>query len=78
MIKYDGQIYESEENIPDLGSWECVEDNDGQRHYWGFSADFDKLPTYDNLLTGSTATCLDNGTIYGYHAQTKTWYPVIQ
>lgn len=76
MIKFDGQLYESVDQIPDLGSWECVEDNAGKRQYWGLSADVDKLPKYDNLMTGSTALCLDNGSMYGYHSSTKTWYPL--
>ena len=76
MINFDGQLYESEDQIPDLGSWECVEDDAGKRQYWGFSDDVSKLPTYDNLLTGSTALCLDSGAVYGYHAKTKAWYPV--
>ena len=75
MIKFDGQLYESADQIPDLGSWECVEDDAGKRQYWGLSADVEKLPKYDNLLTGSTALCLDNCSILGYHAPTKTWYP---
>ena len=76
MIKFDGQLYESEKDIPDLGSWECVESEGNKRQYWGLSADVSKLPKYDNLATGSSALCLDTGDVYGYHAKTKTWYPV--
>lgn len=74
MIKFDGQLYESESQIPDIGSWECVEEKAGQRQYWGLFADVSKLPKYDTLRTGSTALCLDTCDIYGYHSQTKTWY----
>lgn len=74
MIKFDGHFYESEKDIPDLGSWECVKVEGTKRDYWGLSDDVDKLPKYDDLGTGSTALCLDTGAVYGYHAPSKTWY----
>ena len=74
MVKFDGHLYESEKDFPDIGSWECVEEVGNKRTYWGFSADVSKLPTYDDLATGSTALCLDNSDVLCYHAATKTWY----
>lgn len=74
MIVFDGQKYESVNDIPDLGSWECVSVEVCERSYMGLSTDVAKLPKYDDLGTGSTAMCLDNGDFYIYHAKTKTWY----
>ena len=44
--------------------------------YEGLSADVAKLPKYDDLGTGSSALCVDNGDFYKYEATTKTWYKV--
>lgn len=66
--------------LPDLGSWVCtsVERNDkGElniRNYEGLSADISKLPHYENLGTGSSALCLDNGDFLKYEKSTDTWY----
>lgn len=77
MIVVDGQIYEDGQPVHDLGSFECVGvEGVNQRSYEGFSADIDKLPTYDNLEAGSSALCLDNGDFYKYHAKSKTWHKV--
>ena len=74
-IVYDGQNYKEGEEIWDLGSFDCQEVEGNKRHYLGLSADAPtKLPKYDNLGTGSTAMCLDNGDYYIYLASTKTWY----
>lgn len=77
MKIFDGQEYEDNEPVHDLGSFECVGVVEGtnQRSYLGLSVDApDKLPTYDNLDTGSNARCLDNGDYYEYLASTKSWY----
>lgn len=74
MVTFDGHNYESMEDIPDIGSWECVEAIGNKRKYWGMSADVDKLPKYDDMGTGSEALCLDTGDVYGYHAHTKQWH----
>ena len=75
MKVVDGQIYEDDAVVPDLGSFECTGFEGNKRFYSGLSVDApDKLPTYDNLETGSSAMCLDNGDFYLYHAQTRTWY----
>ena len=70
----DGQKYEDNEQVHDLGSFECVGTEGNKRFYEGFSADApEKLPKYDDLGAGSTATCLDNGDYYKYHAKSKEW-----
>ena len=75
----DGQKYNEGDTIHDLGSLQCVEVRGKQRDYQGFVQDKQKLPKYDDLATGSSATLIDpNGvesTIIGkYDEQTKTWY----
>ena len=73
----DGQKYEDNEQVHDLGSFECVGvEGTNKRNYEGLSADVSKLPKYDDLEAGSTAFCLDNGDFYKYHAKSKTWYKV--
>lgn len=72
MTIYDGQIYRSGEEIPDLGSWECISSGAGKRTYWGLSEDVEKLPTY--CPSGSKALCLDTGEVYLWHAGLKQWY----
>ena len=76
MKVVDGQQYQDDEQVWDLGSFECIDKQDtNQRNYQGLSVDApDKLPKYDNLEAGSTALCIDNGDFYIYHAKTKTWY----
>ena len=78
-VVFDGQTYENESEIPDMGSIQCVEVRGNQRDYQGFVQDSQKLPMYDDLRTGSSATLIDpNGTestiIGKYDAPTKTWY----
>lgn len=70
----DGHIYYPGQEIIELGSLVCVEAEGGKRSYQGLSADADKLPTYDDLDTGSSAMMLDTGDFYFYHAPTKQWY----
>ena len=73
-VVFDGQVYESADLIPDIGSWVCTSSEGNRRTYEGLSADIAKLPTYDDLGTGSSALCVDNGDFYKYEATTKTWY----
>lgn len=78
-IIIDGQTYNVGDTIWDLGSLQCVEIKGEQRSYQGFLKDKFKLPKYDNLATGSSATLIDDtgaeSTIFAkYDAQTKTWY----
>ena len=44
------------------------------RSYELLSTDFGKLPTSDNLMTGSSAYCIDTGDYYKYETTTKQWY----
>ena len=75
IIEHDGQYYNEGDTVWDLGSFECIDKQDtNQRNYEGLSVDVDKLPTYDNLESGSTALCLDTGEFFKYPAKTKTWY----
>ena len=73
-VVFDGKLYDDESLIPDLGSWVCTGSDSNRRTYEGLSADIAKLPTYDDLGTGSTAICSDNGDFLKYEATTKTWY----
>lgn len=71
----DGHLYKIGENIPDMGSLTCTSFTGNIRNYEGYNADASKLPTYDDLATGSSATLVD-GTdlkIYKYVASNKTW-----
>ena len=73
-IVFDGHTYQKGEEIPDLGSWVATSTDENRRSYEGLSADIAKLPKYDDLGTGSSALCVDNGDFYKYEATTKTWY----
>ena len=73
-VVFDGQVYESADLIPDIGSWVCTSSEGNRRTYEGLSADIAKLPKYDDLGTGSTAICSDNGDILKYETTTQTWY----
>lgn len=74
-IIFDGQIYESESDMPDLGSLVCTSVNGNLRSYDGHFADRHKLPKYDNMATGSSAFLSDDGNfvLFKYYADTKTW-----
>ena len=76
-IFFDGEYYDDPSDVPDLGSWEATcSPYEKCRTYQGLSTDVSKLPTYDDLLTGSTAFCVDTGEVYVYQGGTiKTWYP---
>ncbi len=74
IVKQDGQTYNPGEEVPDLGSIVCTTSEGNLRDYELLSKDVDKLPKYDNLKTGSSAYCIDNGDFYKYEATTKTWY----
>lgn len=78
MYIYDGEKYEKESDIPDLGSWRImnVDPSTNKRDYIGLSTDAAKLPVYDDLGNGSSAICVDTSELYMYLADTKTWYEV--
>ena len=72
-VKVDGHIYEAGQEVPDMGTLVATSVDGAIRNYEGLSTDFDKLPTYDDLGTGSSAFFQDTGFIYKYEAQSKTW-----
>lgn len=76
MITFDGQAYKDASEIPDLGSLVCIAVDGDMREYRGLSSDFGKLPTYDNLGTGSSCLFPDTGEYAEYIAYNKTWYLV--
>ncbi len=47
-----------------------------KREYRGLQADVDKLPTDDDLASGSSCLFLDSKQYYEYLAYNKTWYPI--
>lgn len=75
-VTKDGHTYEAGQEIPDLGSFVATSVNGLIRNYEGLSTDVSKLPKYDDLGTGSSAFCLDNGDFYKYESTTKKWYKV--
>lgn len=80
MVVFDGHEYEDESLVPDLGSFRCDSVENGKRKYYGLLSDVYKLPTrraysqYTDLKTGSTAYCVDDGSLYMYEESTDTWY----
>lgn len=73
---FDGHMYKVGETIPDLGSLVCIFPEGGgvgsKREYRGNSADFGKLPVYDDLSVGS---CLfwDTSEYAEYDCINKAW-----
>lgn len=80
MIVFDGHEYENAADVPDLGSFRNDKLENGKRNYYGLSADVAKLPKksvcpeYTDLKTGSTAYCVDDGSLYMYEESSDTWY----
>lgn len=70
----DGHKYNVGDEIPDLGSLVCTTTDGTRRNYEGLEADAEKLPTYDDLGTGSSFLASDTGMFAKYEATTKTWY----
>lgn len=77
MIKYDGQTYADESEIPDFGSIVCVNVVGDKREYIGYVTDESKLPKYDNLGNDSSATLYNTSggieKILSYFAKDKKW-----
>lgn len=72
-IIFDGQKYDDESEIWDLGSFVCVDVDGNRRHYEGLSVDAPaKLPHY--VDSGSSALCLDTGDYWKFLKSTDTWY----
>lgn len=74
MITYDGQVYDSQDEVWDLGSFVATSVKGKIRNYEGLSKDVGKLPHY--VATGSSALCLDTGDYYKYEKSTDTWYMI--
>lgn len=75
MIIFDGQEYENDAEVWDLGSFVCTDSDGDIRHYEGLAADAPaKLPHY--VETGSSALCLDTGDYWKFHKPTDTWYQI--
>lgn len=58
----------------DMGSFNLTKAENGVYEFKGLSADMDKLPKVQSIGTGSTALCIDTGTILMYEKTSKTWY----
>lgn len=74
MISFDGQTYDKQEDVPDLGSLKCVKVDGNRRFYVGLTQDAYKLPKYSNLGTGSRFQAVDSNLSKIYESTTKTWY----
>lgn len=72
----DGYMYKPGEEIPDLGSLVAKDTSKKLREYSGLYSDRFKLPKYNDLVTGSDATLVDEGQVYYfiYVAETKQWH----
>lgn len=70
--RVDGVWYDDVSQAPDLGSIRCVRNEGMIRHYYGLSADEDKLPTY--VETGSSCFMVDTGEMYFFEKKSQTWY----
>lgn len=80
MIVFDGIRYESNSDVPDLGSLRCVEMCNGHRRYMGNAADKSKLPTvsrypqYSGVLdTGAAFFAIDTREVLFYDESTDAW-----
>lgn len=72
-VMQDGHIYEPGEDVPDMGTLVCTSVDGKIRGYEGLSKDYDKLPRYDDLETGSSVLFQDTSEVYKYEATTKMW-----
>ena len=61
LTYFDGHWYKPGDEVPDLGSFVAMPGSDKVRNYSGLSRDVDKLPKYSDLMTGSSALCIDTG-----------------
>ena len=74
LTYFDGHWYKPGDEVPDLGSFVAMPGSDKVRNYSGLSRDVHKLPKYSDLMTGSSALCIDTGQLFNYESTTKTWY----
>ncbi len=70
-VKHDGEIYESGQEVPDMGTLVCTSATGNVRAYEGLAKDVQRLPTY--VSTGSSFLASDTGDYYKFEASTKTW-----
>lgn len=70
---FDGHWYKPGEEIPDLGTFVAAPGSGAIRNYNGLSVDVSKLPKYDDLMSGSSAFCMDTAELYMYEQRSKTW-----
>ena len=61
LTYFDGHWYNPGDEVPDLGSFVAMPGSDKVRNYSGLSRDVDKLPKYSDLMTGSSAFCVEIG-----------------
>jgi hypothetical protein len=81
MIIQDGQRYNDNESVLDIGSWVAykVSEKGNVREYVGLSIDVPKLPKYkytergEALGGGSTAICCDTSDVYIYNPSDDSW-----
>lgn len=73
-VVQDGRTYQAGEEVPDMGSLVATSVDGNIRNYEGLSIDFDKLPKYDDLETGSSVSFTDTAELYKYDKSTKVWY----
>lgn len=73
-IILDGHVYPAGTDVPDMGSVKCIKADGNRRDYVFLSADSDKLPTYDDFMSGSSALAVDASAVYVYEQTTKKWY----
>lgn len=74
---FDGIVYGSKEEAPDLGSIRAVYSDGDFRKYEGLIEDAAKLPTY--VSHGSTALLYDGSgitKIYKFNAVKKDWFEI--
>lgn len=66
MYYQDGMKYENENDIPDIGGFECVKvEPNNLRTYYGKSAGVENFLANVNYAgNGSTALCVDTGDYY--------------
>lgn len=73
LIYFDGHWYSPGDEVPDLGSFVAMPGSDKVRNYNGLSKDIEKLPKYSDLMTGSSAFCMDTAELYMYEQKSKIW-----
>ena len=77
MKVYDGQQYQDDEPVWDLGTLECVRvDGNNVRHYHartGGDDDYIRTHAPHYVGAGSDILCLDTGKVWVFHQKTDEW-----